>query len=407
MKRQHLPSLLLLASVLSLTGCGSKTSTIDKKVDFESIPSNIKLSNNYFAPSTFNLNVEVGKTAAITLTAIPDSFAKEAVYKSLDESIAKVDANGNVSGIKKGVTKVEISAKDGSRKEIVDVIVSEAVTNANALTILNKVYDNSQKGSYVKDNVLWCHELVRQDMLREGKVYNSAQYIEELAYVDTDTDTYFYITSEDIYVKTQDGAPEVSSGTWRFYVERESTVTYLLHEMGGVKHYIELRTQSYMGQPPMNILLDVLDMFFVAGRTIVTDMLDDASGVKEMGPKGSITDVLMNSYSNVKQAHYSANGVDDLYSKVDLTFEQSKITNQEEFDIEIPAGTVYDAVDSTEYHFSNDRVTGWNYYSDISYKLDGVAHDRVFTKSTRYDRSFTCVYPDLKEYSKVDSIYDL
>ena len=407
MRRQHLPSLLLLASVLSLSGCGDKTTTFDKKVEFESIPSNIQLSNDYFSPATFNLNVVVGQKSSIGVTAIPDSFAKEATYKSLDESIATVDANGIVSGIKKGYTKIEVSTKDGSRKEVVDVIVSESVTNAQALTILNNVYDNSQKGSYVKDDVIWCHEIVQQDMLRNGKVYNSAQYIEELAYVNHGTDTYFYITSEDMYVKTEDGAPEVANGTWRFYVDYDSYVTYLLHEMNGVKRYMELNTQSYMGQPRMNVLLDVLDMFFVAGRSIVTDMMEDASGEKEMGPKGTITDCLMNSYSNVKQAYWSSNGTDDLYAKVELTFEDSKITTQEEFDIEIPAGTPYTAIDRTEYHFVNDRVNGWNYYSDLSFELDGAPCDRIFTKSTRYDRSFECEYPDLKEYQSVDSIYDL
>mgnify|MGYP003309988296 FL=1 len=407
MKRQHLSSLLLLASVLSLSACGGeKTTTFDKKVEFQSIPSDIKLTNNYFSPSTFNVNVGVGQKVAVDVAAIPDSFAKEATFKSLDETVATVDASGNVTGVKNGSTKIEVSTKDGLRKEVVDVIVSEAVTNANALTILNKIYDNSQKPDFVKDDVLWCHEIVEQNMLRNGIVYNSAKYIEELAYVATNTDTYFYITSEDISVKTENGAPEVAQGTWRFYVDQESYVTYLLHEVGLAKRYIELNTQSYMGQPRINVLLDVLDMFFVAGRSLVSDMMDDAYGTKEMGPSGTVTDCLMNSYSNVKQSHFKVND-EELYSNLELNFEDQKIKNEEEFDIEIPAGTVYNSIDRTEYHFAKDRVNGWNYYSDISYEVDGVPHDRIFTKSTRYDRSFECVYPDLKAYQQVDSIYDL
>lgn len=411
MKRQHLPFLLLAASALSLSGCGN-SSSIEKHIDIDYINPNIVLGNDFFAPHTFNLNVLVGKKADIVVDAIPDSFAKEAKFKSLDESIATVDETGKVSGVKKGHTQIEVSAKDGSRKELVNVYVNEATKTNTSLSILNKIYENSQDPSYKADTVLWTHEIVQQDMLREGKVYNSAKYIEELAYVATDNDAYFMVTSEDIAIKTEDGAPEVSNGTWRFFVEKESHVTYLLHETSSAKRFMQINTQSYSGRPLIDPILDVLDMFFVDGRTIVTDMMDDASGVDQMGPKGFITDCLTNPYDNVKLSCGSETGVDDLHVDLALTNEDSEenpqiISAEEEFNIEIPAGTHYDQVAEEEYFFNHDRVTGWNYAVDLSYELDGKKCDRVFKKSTRYDRSYECVYPDLKAYSEVDSIYDL
>lgn len=406
MKRQHFPFLLLVTSALSLSGCG-KTYSFDKDVKLDYISPNIVLSNDYFAPEKFNYSVDVGKKVNINVKAIPTKFAEEAVFKSLNTDIATVDEKGVVTGVSKGYAKVEISTKDGSRKEIVDVHVNETVKKAGALTVLNNIYAKSQDSSYVPDTTLWAHEIVKQDMVRENAVYNSAEYIEELAMVNTLSDTYFMVTSQDIMIKTESGAPEVSNGTWRFYVDQASWVTYLIHETSSAKRYVELSTQSYMGvKERVDIIYDVLDMFFVAGRSIVTEMFDDAAGKDQMGPKGKITEYLENAYENVKLTCKTASD-EALNANAVVTYEDQIITSDDEFEIEIPAGTHCDYTIGEDYFLEKDRMAGWEYSATLDYELEGKKCQRIFTKSTRYDREFECFYPDLESYAKVDTIYDL
>lgn len=404
MKRQHLPFLLLAVGVLSLSGCGEKNSTINKNVETNTIPSNIVLSNNYFAPSTFNLNVSVGGKADITVEAIPDSFAKEAVFKSLNETIATVDANGKVSGVKAGSTQIEVSTKDGSKKELVNVYVTSKITNEQAKPLAATLKENASLRA--QDNVLWSHELVQQDMLREGKVYNSTKFLEELAIVNTDQDTYFMVTSQDISVKTESGAPSVDNGTWRFYVDKDK-LTWLIHETKSAKRYMILKTQSYIDQPKINILYDVLDMFFVDGRKIVFDMYKDASGLEDIEIMQSN---LESSSASLKQSYSSISKTDDVYSSYERTYVDQTVTNQEEFDMEIPSGTKYDAVEQTSFFIDHDKEVGYGYTVNLSFELENKPCNRIFSKSVRFDRHFTCFYPqdfEKEGYSVVTSMYDL
>lgn len=72
-------------------------------------------------------SLTVGGTAALQPTVAPTTASAWCVYASQDDSIAKVDALGNVTGVKAGTTKVSVKAvAKPSVVQVVEVTVSEA-----------------------------------------------------------------------------------------------------------------------------------------------------------------------------------------------------------------------------------------------------------------------------------------
>ena len=61
-------------------------------------------------------NVAVGQTVAVTAAVLPeDATMKDVLWSSSDGQIAKVDENGNVTGLKRGNVRITAVAKDGGK----------------------------------------------------------------------------------------------------------------------------------------------------------------------------------------------------------------------------------------------------------------------------------------------------
>jgi transglutaminase/protease-like cytokinesis protein 3 len=60
--------------------------------------------------------VEVGKTVALAPTIVPDNATDKSVtYASSDESVAKVDGSGVVTGVKAGTADITVTTTDGGK----------------------------------------------------------------------------------------------------------------------------------------------------------------------------------------------------------------------------------------------------------------------------------------------------
>ena len=69
------------------------------------------------------LSVEVGKTKQIKYKLMPNGATATVSFKSKDESIAKVDGEGNVTGVKEGKVKIEVTTDVATVKGECDVTV--------------------------------------------------------------------------------------------------------------------------------------------------------------------------------------------------------------------------------------------------------------------------------------------
>ena len=99
--------------------------------------------------STTVLGVAVGKTSQIVATVMPEEKADiELVWTSADESIAKVDANGVVTGVKNGITTITVSALDGNIAETVTVYVYNA-NGTYTVQLAKSPFGNFVIGDYI------------------------------------------------------------------------------------------------------------------------------------------------------------------------------------------------------------------------------------------------------------------
>jgi len=72
------------------------------------------------------LSVKVGGTKQIKYTLQPEGATAKVMFKSQDETIATVDAQGNVKGVKVGKVKIDVTTDVDGVKGTCDVTVEKA-----------------------------------------------------------------------------------------------------------------------------------------------------------------------------------------------------------------------------------------------------------------------------------------
>ena len=81
------------------------------------------------------LSVEIGKTKQIKYTLQPEGATANVTFKSQDETIATVDAQGNVTGVKEGTVKIDVTTDVAGVKGTCDVTVTGAAIVPTGITI--------------------------------------------------------------------------------------------------------------------------------------------------------------------------------------------------------------------------------------------------------------------------------
>lgn len=109
------------------------------KSDSCTITVNAVLVSNVTLPAIES--VDVGASVKLTATVLPTNATNmELTWKSSDTSVAMVDANGNVTGVKAGTATITATAKDGSGQyDICAVTVRKAAEINESQTAADKV----------------------------------------------------------------------------------------------------------------------------------------------------------------------------------------------------------------------------------------------------------------------------
>lgn len=103
------------ATIVNIVGQGgdpNSKSDFSFEAHYNGMPSFTKGNTAEF-PETVTvaeLSVAVGATAQAGVTVTPEKASKSVVYGIEDDSVATVDANGNVTGIKAGKTKLSVKS---------------------------------------------------------------------------------------------------------------------------------------------------------------------------------------------------------------------------------------------------------------------------------------------------------
>ena len=144
------PSVVTVDSNGKITGVNVGTATItiktkDGRLETTCVVTVTPIEVNEIILSANDLTVKVGKTKTITATVSPDDATdKELVWVSSDPSIATVDSNGKVTGVKAGEVTIIVKTKDGKVKAECKVTVEDEIIDDK----IEFVYDYDE-GNYI------------------------------------------------------------------------------------------------------------------------------------------------------------------------------------------------------------------------------------------------------------------
>ena len=106
-----------------------------------------------------NATIKAGETLSLMATIKPENAANKGVsWTSSDESVAVVDANGNVTGKKEGTATITAKTADGGKTASCKITVKGTA----ASVILNRSEISLQPDRF-------CHRRQRDDHLPLGK----------------------------------------------------------------------------------------------------------------------------------------------------------------------------------------------------------------------------------------------
>ena len=118
------------ATITVKTKDGGKTAECKVTVT----PKEVPVEEVAFAEAT--VTVTEGESAVVSVTFTPAGATNKAVtYKSSDESVATVDAEGNVSALKPGKATITVTTEDGGKTATCEVTVEKAPVKVTGVTL--------------------------------------------------------------------------------------------------------------------------------------------------------------------------------------------------------------------------------------------------------------------------------
>ena len=370
-------------------------------------------------------------------------------FKSLDETVASVDANGNVKGLKAGQTVIEVSDKahpDVKRNVVVDVYnglvpetpgvyytqaeIDAAVEGDPAYGKTTKDYkidpirndqdqinDLATKIGQIDDSGLTeivDHELREMATYKNGK--RQLYHVWDETMVASEDEAYFRIIETDGDTKTEDGAMSFVDMEWIFNTNQYYD-TYVFHTKGDVKNYFPVSTVDYMPEDPtvnnrVAPLLDILDNMFTIGRDIFTDSLEDARITADS------LELITANYSNVERNQAGMlldeqgnPSEKDFFLDATIIFNDEKADQDDESNSGIPFGTPMPATQKMMYtirdgklvNFSIELVQNYEFGGDVYQKTYFIDH--TYERITDENRDTYITLPDKSEYTLVDYLF--
>lgn len=394
MKNKKLSLLVGLLATLSLTSCGGKVG--DSKTESFDFSGTGYLQNDFFAIKETNASLLVGSSHQIKIESYPESYVDKSVnFKSKDESIAKVNSEGLVTGVSEGITDIIVSSDDGKISSMVHIMVGTKATGSRKSSVINNINAMYADPSHKVASKFFLREYDEETYSCEGKEDHGYYSFETMAF--DYNEGYFMVQSQDLYLLTEDGSKIPSSGKWIFYTIGHAQKTRMIHITENVRSYMEINTSHYSYEDGEAICA-VLDMFFASGRKIVKDMLDNVENSS------------FKSYANSGRNVYVA-GDDKIYYEISENDSDVVDADDEINYFDIYAGTeyTYDYIQSTIQN--GDKCEALSVALNMHYLQDGKNWTRSFSRSMTFAQEFEmekyeCDATD-SGFTLADTIYDL
>ena len=356
------------------------------------------------------VSVTVGEDKAISQNvrglARAMSPSNNLSFKIQDQTIAKVDSEGNVSGVAQGETVLEVTDNDRPGvKQLVPVYVFQDVKERRAnpvVTALNAIDEKGVTG--VVD-----HELYEKAIYKNGSLHMYLAWDQN--FVCSTADAYFRLYETDGDIKTDNGAITFKNYDWIFH-NNEYYDTTVFHDVSGVKTYFPVSTTSYLGQPRITPVLEILDNMFTSGRDIFTNTMTNAKleGFLEYAV-ANYTNVFKNAWGCVLDEDEKAIK-DTLLFNCKITFD-SEADQDDEDRYGIPYGTPTPTVYNMTFTVKDNKLLGYSNHGTMTYKIGDDEYQEVYDIDHYYERITDenkdqyIVVPDYHAYRLAESLFDL
>lgn len=320
-------------------------------------------------------------------------------YSTSNEDVAVVDKNGLITATGEGACDITVTSANGLSDKMHITVNNntgmvnwatgrrdqiKAAQNAAGFEGPSKMYLGE---SYSSKRVNMNDDVVMSENIFEEKFWFSKD------------EAYFRIVENDYEVKVPGGSLVPGKVDYIFYTTKDF-YSYAFKTSTTKKNYMRIDQSSLISTGnPFNGLLEVLDNFFTSGKAIVENQIEAIYG----------QDLFSNSlvWSNLVQSGRFSADKTQLAIESDVT-NNYRVGPDQEDDFGMPAYTPFTVNDKTRALWEDNLLTYKSIDEIWEWEIDGVTYqdqNSVYYEMDTKDVEF--LYPDISQYNKVDTIFDL
>ena len=397
-------SVLSLAALLALTGCGETITYKEVVVEEKVTPTKLVVDEP-------GLVMYVGETFQLHVNVYPlDASESQLIYKSSKSSVASVDENGVVTAKGGGSATIKIYSKDNpsAYDEVVVGVEKNKITASDAdgkkaqRKDVNEKLKNQKKVQKTKymtngenniDKVLVNNGYVITTTC-DGEHYYSERVRQN--FTASKSQGFFYFDINDIETRSPGGNPSFDNfGYYMFCNENFDAHAYKYSDSSAKRAYIS--AEDYIGKVDrIEVVMMMLDNIFTSQRKILTNQFDRALESDEF------------SALSASKGGYTNSGKSTISYSQSSSFDYT-VKNSEEDDLNIPAGTALKLTQGQSYFWQNGRIKAAYSITTFDYNLDGhhfIKTEEGFT-SVFIEKEVDIVYPNKDDFQEVGSFIEL
>ena len=396
-------SILSLTGIVALTGCGETVTYVPYVVVEHKVPTKIYVDEP-------GLVMFEGEEKQVHANIRPlDAFDAELVYESNDKKVATVSETGLVTAVGAGSATITISSKEDPTvfDEVVVGVEKNMITGTTADE--KKAQQNELKAALTKQKktqteIYGTSNDLSKVVIKNGYVISTTRDGEHYASENVrqnfiaSKEGFFEFQIEDAEIVSPGGNPSFDSYGYIFFCN-EDFDAHIYKYSDSAKRRCEVMAQDLLGKADeTEVVCLMLDQFFVAGRKIFTNQFGNALETSDISA-GSTASKGGFSQEGSKSAGY--------FKSTAPT--QQTIGNEDESDLNIPAGTKIMYSTETAHHWTDGRIDASYGVTKFEYDLEGhhYVHTEVSYTTIYLEEEVEVVYPNKDDYQKVAGLFDL
>ena len=334
----------------------------------------------------------------LSVKGVPSTAATGKItWSSSNPEIASVSEEGLVTALSEGKVTITATSENGLSASSVVYVNNNNVFLSEAGKSAKKILAAQSDESFVAPKTVKVKQLYSYKKTCDGEVVSSSL---SNTYMWASTEqSYFRYYAEDEDVKTSGGSIVPGIYGYIFYTASDFN-SYIFCTSQGKSNYTTL-DQSYFvdeGKTRTDALLSMLNSFFVAGSSIMTNQINGILNADYLAST---------KYSGATyKGSFGEDSGEFAYEK--LSSSGGAVAPEDEEDMGIPAGTQVTVTDQIRYLWDDNVMKVKNILETLDYSINGKVYKEVYDiKYSYWKDNVDLLFPKTSEFTQVDSIFDL